>query len=135
MRTVAANQEKLRRLSRVARKYYLEDRKQSDIARELGVSRPMVSRMLTEARELGIVKITVLEPESETDRLLDRLRKVSTLRGGILVEDGEDDDDTNQQLSRGAVDLLQQLDTRRLGVGWGHLIGQLSLYVTFVPSF
>ena len=85
MRTVAANQEKLRRLSRVARQYYLEDRKQSEIARELGVSRPMVSRMLAEARELGIVKISVLEPESESDRLLDRLRQDSTLRGGILV--------------------------------------------------
>ena len=44
------SQEKQRRLAYVARQYYLEGRRQSDIARELGVSRPMVSRLLSEAR-------------------------------------------------------------------------------------
>ena len=46
--------ERRKKLAYVARRYYLEDQKQSDIARELGVSRPLVSRMLSEARELGI---------------------------------------------------------------------------------
>ena len=49
--------EKQKKLAYVARRYYLEERKQSDIAQELGVSRPLVSRMLSEARELGIVEI------------------------------------------------------------------------------
>ena len=49
--------ERRKKLAYVARRYYLEDQKQSDIARELGVSRPLVSRMLSEARELGIVEI------------------------------------------------------------------------------
>lgn len=57
-----AGLEKQKKLSYVARRYYLEGQKQSDIARELGVSRPLVSRMLSEARELGIVEITVHEP-------------------------------------------------------------------------
>ena len=47
---MSQREEKLRRLAYVARRYYLEDQKQSDIARELGVSRPLVSRMLSEAR-------------------------------------------------------------------------------------
>ena len=42
------SREKLQRLAHVARRYYLEDWKQIDIARELGVSRPLVSRMLGE---------------------------------------------------------------------------------------
>ena len=41
------SQERLRRLAHVATRYYLEDWKQSDIAKELGVSRPLVSRMLS----------------------------------------------------------------------------------------
>ncbi len=53
------SQEKQKKLAYVARRYYLENQRQSDIARELGVSRPMVSRMLAEARELGVVEITV----------------------------------------------------------------------------
>ena len=55
MSGLAPSKEKLLRLAHVARRYYLEDWKQSDIARELGVSRPLVSRMLREARELAVL--------------------------------------------------------------------------------
>ena len=119
------SQEKQKKLAYVARRYYLENQRQSDIARELGVSRPMVSRMLAEARELGVVEITVHDPETRIATLLERLRLSTSIRGGVLVEDGADEDATNQLLSQGAVELLRQLDTRRLGVGWGYLIGQL----------
>ena len=117
--------EKQKKLAYVARRYYLEERKQSDIAQELGVSRPLVSRMLSEARELGIVEITIHEPGARAARLLERLRLSHGIRDGVLVEDGPDNDATNRSLSQGAVELLNRLDTRRLGVGWGYLIGQL----------
>ena len=126
--------EKLRRLAHVARRYYLEDRKQSDIAAELGVSRPMVSRMLSEARELGVVEILIHEPGARAASLLDRLRLAGAIRGGVLVEDGGDEDETNQLLSQGAVDLLRQIGTRRLGVGWGYLIGQLVTWLEKNPQ-
>ena len=126
--------EKQRRLAHVARRYYLEGWKQSDIARELGVSRPMISRLLTEARELGVVEIRIHDPEAGTDGLLERLRRSTSLRGGLLVEDGADGDATNRLLSQGAVALLRQLDARRLGVGWGHLIGQLVSWLEENPQ-
>ena len=92
-----SDHEKRRRLAYVARRYYLDDQKQSDIAAELGVSRPMVSHLLTEARQLGVVEITVHDPEVE------------------------------------AASLLEQLQSRRLGVGWGHLIGQLVTWLEKNP--
>lgn len=128
------SQEKQKKLAYVARRYYLENQRQSDIARELGVSRPMVSRMLAEARELGVVEITVHDPETRIATLLERLRLSTSIRGGVLVEDGADEDATNQLLSQGAVELLQQLDTRRLGVGWGYLIGQLVTWLEKHPQ-
>ncbi len=117
----------------VARRYYLDNQKQSDIARELGISRPLVSRILAEARERGVVEITVHDPEAESAGLLERLRRSSSIQGGVLVEDGEDNDATNQLLSEGAVELLEQLDARRLGVGWGYLIGQLVTWLEEHP--
>ena len=128
------SQEKQKKLAYVARRYYLENQRQSDIARELGVSRPMVSRMLAEARELGVVEITVHDPETRIATLLERLRLSTSIRGGVLVEDGADEDATNQLLSQGAVELLRQLDTRRLGVGWGYLIGQLVTWLEQHPQ-
>lgn len=126
------SQDKQKKLAHVARRYYLEDQKQSDIAKELGVSRPLVSRMLSEARELGIVEITIHEPGAAN--LLERLRLSSSIRGGVLVEDGENEDTTNQLLSQGAVDLLGQIGTHRLGVGWGYLIGQLVTWLEANPQ-
>ena len=126
--------EKQKRLAYVARRYYLEDQKQSDISRELGISRPMVSRLLAEARELGVVEIIVHDWETEPQSLLNQLCQSSSLRGGVLVEDGADDSATNQLLSQGAVELLEQLGAHRLGVGWGHLIGQLVTWLEKHPQ-
>jgi deoxyribonucleoside regulator len=56
------------RLAYAAYLYYVHDLDQSEIARRLGVSRSNVSRMLTSARELGIVRFHVVyEPTREHD--------------------------------------------------------------------
>ena len=125
--------EKQKRLAYAARRYYLEDQRQSDIAREMGISRPMVSRLLSEARALGVVEITVHDPESQARSLLDQLRRTRSIRDGVLVEGGSDDDATNQALSQGAVELLERIGARRLGVGWGYLIGQLVTWLEENP--
>jgi deoxyribonucleoside regulator len=56
---------KIQLLVKVARMYYLEDKNQSDIAQILGVSRPLVSKYLSDARELGIVKVHIHDLLSE----------------------------------------------------------------------
>ena len=126
--------EKQKRLVYAARRYYLEDQKQSDIARELGISRPMVSRLLAEAREFGVVEIKIHDPERQSDALLEQLRSAGLIQGGVLVEDGADSDETNQRLSQGAVALLGEIGARRLGVGWGYLIGQLVTWLEQHPQ-
>lgn len=51
----------------VASLYYGQDATQAEIAASLGMSRPTVSRLLAEARRLGIVKIEVVPPEALLD--------------------------------------------------------------------
>lgn len=64
-------------LYRAARLYYLEDATQADIAELLGVSRPSVSRMLSEARQLGIVSIEVRDPAAgQSAELAERVAKL-----------------------------------------------------------
>lgn len=43
----------------MTQRHYLEEQKRDDIARELGVSRLLNSRMLSKERELGIMEIVV----------------------------------------------------------------------------
>ena len=128
------SQEKQKKLAYIARRYYLENQRQSDIAKELGVSRPLVSRMLSEARELGVVEITIHEPGARAERLMERLHLYSAIQNGVLIEDGKDEDETNRALSQGAVELLQNIGTQRLGVGWGYLIGQLVTWLETNPQ-
>lgn len=47
-----------------AQLYYLAEATQAEIADRLGVSRPTVSRLIAEARRLGMVRIDIVRPES-----------------------------------------------------------------------
>ena len=49
-------------LAKAARLYFLEDRSQDDVAAVLGTTRSNVSRMLKQARDLGIVQIRIVDP-------------------------------------------------------------------------
>lgn len=125
--------EKQQRLAHVAQRYYLEDRKQSEIAEELGVSRPLISRMLREAREYGVVEIIIHTPGREAESLLAQLTARTSLIGGVPVADGSGDKETNLALCQGALSLLEQLEAHRVGIGWGHFIGQLVSLVEKEP--
>jgi deoxyribonucleoside regulator len=57
-----SNHEEWQLMLRAARLYYEDCLIQQQIADELGVSRPTVSRLLTEAKRQGIVQITIIDP-------------------------------------------------------------------------
>jgi DNA-binding transcriptional regulator LsrR (DeoR family) len=55
----AAEYDRRRLLSRVAEQYYVDNLSQQQIGEELGLSRSQVSRMLSEARDIGVVEIRI----------------------------------------------------------------------------
>ncbi len=124
--------QKLERLAAVARLYYEEDRNQSEIAGMFGISRPMVSKLLKEAKELGVVTIRIAVPGNgapgETEDVLSRLRQRYGLLGGELVQDRGGDVATNQAVAEAGIAFLERLagnGRKRFGIGWGHIIGDL----------
>lgn len=52
-------EKKIERMVNVARLYYEQNMTQNEIAKELGISRPLVSILLTEAKACGIVTISI----------------------------------------------------------------------------
>lgn len=46
-------------MMKVCKLYYIEDKTQSEIARLVGISRPQVSRLLTKAKNEGVVRIEI----------------------------------------------------------------------------
>src|SRR5918997_1919721 len=64
-----------------AKMYYEEDATQATIAEKLGTSRATVSRLLTEARRRGIVRIEVRNPvELDHNALIEQLELTLGLR-------------------------------------------------------
>ena len=55
--------------------YYLQDKTQSEIAQTLGLSRVKIYRLLKEAREAGVVEITIHRFRARNDRLECELRE------------------------------------------------------------
>jgi DNA-binding transcriptional regulator LsrR (DeoR family) len=72
--------------------YYVEDRSQAEVAKQLGVSRSTVSRLLAEARQSGVVRIEVTaQPpvdglENELAQQLD-LERVYVAQGTAAPDD------------------------------------------------
>lgn len=115
----------IRQMVHIARLYYEEGRTQEDIARECGISRPIISRLLKQARDEGIVQITIVDPFQYNLQLAERLRAATGL-SDIIVCPGPDS---------GASSLLRHLGLATahylndvvepetvLGVGWGRTL-------------
>lgn len=117
--------DKARRLEKVARLYYEVGRTQDEIARDLKVSRPLISRLLREARDMGIVEIRVHSPADSEGALMSQARNLFGLKGGLLLPDAADDGAGNRLLAQAAVNFIHQLGGGRIGLGWGHIIGAM----------
>lgn len=108
-----------------ARLYYEGGRSQTEVADELGVSRSNVSRILLQARERGIVEITIHDPEGPPRRepeLESRLREEFGLREVHVVSapraSGMD------AVARAGASLLAERapQVRSIGVSWGQTV-------------
>jgi deoxyribonucleoside regulator len=110
-------------LAFVAEKYYLEDLKQTDIADKIGLTRSAVSRMLTEAREKGIVEIVVHCPFQFNQELEDKLKTRLRLKHASVLDFNSQPEyaDLTKKLGKAASRLLANLikPGDQVGVAWG----------------
>ncbi|MBV9880234.1 MAG: sugar-binding transcriptional regulator [Gemmatirosa sp.] len=125
-------------LSKVSTLYYLRDQTQQDIAERLRISRPTVSRLLQEARDQGIVQITVAPPrglhiELET-RLEDRygLEAVQVASG----EAGQDPALLRRQVGVAAAAYLARTiqPNETLGLAWGTTLNAMVQAMAPLPT-
>ncbi|MFD4957812.1 sugar-binding transcriptional regulator [Microbacterium sp. NPDC058389] len=104
--------EEMLRLAYVANRYYNDNRSRIEIADELGLSRFKVARMLEEAKERGIVSITVETPGPVDAHLSLRLKERFGLRRALVVATPMENSEVVQQyLGRVAAQLLEELVT------------------------
>ena len=111
--------------TRVARRYFLDNRSKIEIAEEFAISRFKVARLLDVARDSGIVTITITGPGALDTELSEALRRRFGLDHAIVVSTSPGDDARiRQQLGQVAAELLTEIAAPQdvLGLGWARAV-------------
>lgn len=110
-------------LVKVAQMYYEDNLSQEEIAKNIGLSRPYVSRLLTDAKEMGIIQFKVVDPLKGESNLERRLRTKTDLEK-VIISPLTQNASRMHNLSRKAVDYLEEIVQNGdvLGFSWGTTI-------------
>lgn len=119
------DKDKIQRITETAKMYYLDNMTQSEIARKLNISRPLVSKILSDAKELGIVTIQIKSPFNNKETIMKKLEDKYNLKGGLIISQLSTNALTDQNILKETTGFLKEnlTDVNTLGLGWGNMIG------------
>lgn len=117
---------KIERMLNVAHMYYERDMTQNQIAKELGISRPLVSLLLTEARNCGLVTITINDVQSREQLAAKQLESMFGLRRVLVQPDAASFDETDNATACAAFRLCYEEGAENIGIGWGSMLGRMA---------
>ena len=119
--------------TRVAWLYYMENMTQAGIADRLSLTRANVNRILADARDSGLVRITVNSNFADCAALEQRLKQRCGLADAVVIPTPDNPDLLPGLLGMAAGDYLSRfLDNHSpkvLGVGWGATIRETIRHV------
>lgn len=118
---------KIQKMVEIAKMYYEENLTQNDIAKRLGVSRPLVSKMLADAREAGIVTIQIKSPFVSNEFLMEEIKKIYNIDGGMVIPQSDTDYLTDQVILNNIISYINNdlKKYKKFGLGWGKIISDL----------
>lgn len=111
-----------------AKLFFRLDRSQTEIAADLGLTRWQVSRLLAEARSLGIVRIEIAPRLHRLPDLESRLQAAFGLRDAIVVQSAETEAQAADGVARAAAEYLAALQPKPglIGVSWGRTMAAVA---------
>lgn len=116
-------------LVEIARLYYEHNLSQQQISARMGISRPVISRLLSLARQRGIVQIRIFDPAENGTVLEQKIKHKFSLKHVIIVpaESGSAAE-TKQKLGKAAAGYIESLLQPGLTIGfsWGSTLLEIS---------
>lgn len=125
--------EEIRILTEIASMYYEEGAKQSEIGKKFNISRSLVSRYLTKARDMGIVEIVIhnehLKEHYELEKMLEKHLGLCTV---ICVDSHSDRDIRRKRLVDAGNNYLLRMikDDSTVAVTGGTTVNMMSKLIT-----
>ncbi|MGT2951155.1 hypothetical protein BU202_07675 [Streptococcus cuniculi] len=101
--------------------YYKEQKNQSEIAKQLQLSRPTVAQLLKEALQQGIVQITISPKANPNIELSQRLTEKYNLQTVIITPTKSSEHHTKVALGAAVAEFVEQYahSLSSIGIGWG----------------
>lgn len=121
-----------RLIAKVCDMYYLQDMSQKDIAAQLGLSRPTISRLIANGRDRDIVKITIDYFGGADFIELERaLETRFGLREVIICASKKDADDQKDAVGEAAAQYLRRIvrDGSVVGVSMGTTLSHIAPFI------
>jgi DNA-binding transcriptional regulator LsrR (DeoR family) len=117
---------------RAAQLYYLQDMTMDAIARELGTSRSSVSRLLSHARDTGLVEVRIHPPQGQELRLEEAIRARFGIAAHVVPTPRTLSD--VERFERVALSAARQLplhvdSNMTLGIAWGSMLDAISRHL------
>lgn len=118
---------KLQKLYSVAKMYYTDGMNQIEIAKQLGVSRTSISRMLAEAQENNILQITITPPMLQEKKLAQAVSRRYNISDVIVLSAYSNIRDTSHAVGHAAASRLVELVSPHssLAISWGRMINHV----------
>lgn len=123
---------KMREALRAAHLYYMQDLTMDAIAHELNTSRSSVSRLISFARDTGLVDIRIRSPFELSARWEhDIARRFGVSAHVVPVPGASSDVDRQDRVARGAARILNQFfdSNMSMGVAWGSTMSAISRHL------
>lgn len=124
--------DKLSRVVKAAKMYYQLDYSQQVIAKELGISRPSVSRLLQEAKDKGIVQIRIVDPHKGVEQLEEALKEHYQLKDCVIADAPLNDEQViKEEIGRKAAEYVHGVvkDGDIIGATWGTTLHEVARHV------
>lgn len=120
----------------VARRHYLHGESRVEIAQLLGLSRFKVARLLELAREEGIVRIEIVEPDHGATRLAEQVRARWGTRECVVVPTHDAAPAAREEVGRAGAELLARLLSPDdvLGLPWSRSVHAMVNGLTTLPA-
>ena len=126
------NSVKMRDALAAAQLYYRQNLTMESIARELGVSRSSVSRMLAYARDSGLVEIRIHSPQEARSRIEQRFaERFGIVAHVVAVTEKQSEIERLERTAQAAAHIIAASVQPRsvLGVAWGSTMSAVSKYL------
>lgn len=123
--------EELRLLVKICKMYYLQELNQNDIANQLFISRPQVSKLLSKAKKSNIISIQINDPFAEENFIAEQLKKKYHLENAVIIDTrGKSSAEERQMLAENISIILTSFVSNGsvIGISAGYTIAACARY-------